>query len=245
MYYSTAQKYYPFQAGGWLPWWMNHVNMPEKNINWLVIKGIIVDVIDIVGEDHREECQLMDGSMVSDIPDLPIQGWIDELDEIAAMEPSYYRTTRALHEARWQTMVMGAIAPEPYSYEDTYNILRDRILPPPHEEIASDGKSARWHYEISVLDFMTKANQAVASLTLARSSAGMLCKVPYGTQPGDQIVVFLGAMVPFVLRRRPGGSTQETGYRVLGACYAHGIMRGEMLDGRSEDHELVQELVLN
>ena len=46
--------------------------------------------------------------------------------------------------------------------------------------------------------------------------------VPAYAVPGDIICVFGGSHVPFVLR--PAGET----FQLVGECYVHGIMQGEM-----------------
>jgi hypothetical protein len=51
--------------------------------------------------------------------------------------------------------------------------------------------------------------------------------------PSDKIIIFLGAMVPFVVRRK------QDCYRFIGEVYAYGIMdgkaAGELGEGRVED----------
>lgn len=51
---------------------------------------------------------------------------------------------------------------------------------------------------------------------------------PQKAEPGDRIAVMLGTGVPFVLRRC---STAEgkRGWKIMGECYVHGIMQGEVI----------------
>lgn len=44
-------------------------------------------------------------------------------------------------------------------------------------------------------------------------------------QPGDKVVVLLGADLPLILRHQ-----KENQYRLIEAAYVHGIMKGEMLE---------------
>ena len=53
--------------------------------------------------------------------------------------------------------------------------------------------------------------------------------LPRGTQIGDLVCVFNGAPTPCVLRRR----LDNDGYLLLGECYVHGIMDGEILQMES------------
>ena len=62
---------------------------------------------------------------------------------------------------------------------------------------------------------------------------------PRNTRPGDEVVVMTGSRVPFVLRKTHIGNmllNQNTEsfcrvwrYNVIGDCYVHGIMNGEVV----------------
>ena len=43
---------------------------------------------------------------------------------------------------------------------------------------------------------------------------------------GDAVAVFPGIRVPYVLRATGQGNR----YKLVGACYVHGVVRGEVLD---------------
>lgn len=51
--------------------------------------------------------------------------------------------------------------------------------------------------------------------------------MPSEAEVGDRIAVFLGVIVPFVIRQR---SEKEVDHLVVGECYVHGLMEGEALD---------------
>jgi hypothetical protein len=53
---------------------------------------------------------------------------------------------------------------------------------------------------------------------------GHLGKVPIRAQTGDVICVIAGAAVPFLLRPK------DDGYMLVGQCYLHGFMKGEVLE---------------
>lgn len=54
---------------------------------------------------------------------------------------------------------------------------------------------------------------------------GHLGMGPRQMAPGDVVVILWGGAVPFVLRRRPQGD----GYWLIGECYVHGVMFGELI----------------
>jgi hypothetical protein len=57
------------------------------------------------------------------------------------------------------------------------------------------------------------------------SEQGYVGLVPEHARPGDSICVIFGAIVPFVLRKVPGG-----GLKLVGEAYVHGIMDGEAME---------------
>ncbi|EPE37069.1 hypothetical protein GLAREA_09232 [Glarea lozoyensis ATCC 20868] len=71
--------------------------------------------------------------------------------------------------------------------------------------------------------------------TLCTTSNGYLALVPAEALTGDRIAIFAGGRAPFVLR--PFGSK----FKLIGACYVHGIMDGEAF---SEDDLELQSIKL-
>ena len=69
-------------------------------------------------------------------------------------------------------------------------------------------------------------NAAIKRRRLGMTMQRYLGLFPRGTEPGDQVCVFTGGWVPFVIRRHQDGN----GYQLLGECYLHGIMDGEIND---------------
>jgi hypothetical protein len=63
------------------------------------------------------------------------------------------------------------------------------------------------------------------------TESGDLGLVPAETRMGDRLVVLFGASVPFVVRKVAAAGP---GYRhvIVGSCYVHGAMDGQMVDGR-------------
>ena len=61
---------------------------------------------------------------------------------------------------------------------------------------------------------------------MCSSTQGYVGQIPLNSQIGDVIFLPLGSAVPFI--GRPQRSTPET-YRLVGECYIHGIMEGQLL----------------
>ncbi len=66
------------------------------------------------------------------------------------------------------------------------------------------------------------------------SWTGFMGLAPKGILPNDEVVLFFGARVPFIIRESKGG-----GWDLAGECYVYGIMFGEAMEGldmaKSED----------
>lgn len=67
---------------------------------------------------------------------------------------------------------------------------------------------------------------------LCLTAKGRLGNLPEAAAPKDQIVIFQGGDVPFVIRPRNGF------FRLLGECYVHGIMDGEGILGVEEPSQI-------
>jgi hypothetical protein len=59
---------------------------------------------------------------------------------------------------------------------------------------------------------------------------GVLGLGPGELQIGDLVVIMLGARMPFVLREEGDGQ-----WKLIGECYCHGFMNGELLEKISEE----------
>jgi len=88
---------------------------------------------------------------------------------------------------------------------------------------------------------------AAGSLTFARrkfcaTKNGYIGWVPPKTKPNDLVFIILGTDTPFILRRCSAGShedgSQPPVYRLVGECYLHGMMDGEMLSPDEEVESL-------
>ncbi len=56
---------------------------------------------------------------------------------------------------------------------------------------------------------------------------GYMGLVPPLCKPGDLVYIILGAETPYIVCRRR--SADQSTYELLGECYVHGMMDGEML----------------
>ena len=67
--------------------------------------------------------------------------------------------------------------------------------------------------------------------------------VPPLAMPGDEVYIIYGTNTPFILRRVAGsGSASDSGqaqsYGLVGECYMHGMMNGELMNGDFKDRKI-------
>jgi hypothetical protein len=70
------------------------------------------------------------------------------------------------------------------------------------------------------------------------TNTGYICMVPETVERGDVVVVLPGCNFPVLLR------PYESKYRVVGECYVHGLMQGEIFDGKDDAVIEYQDFVL-
>lgn len=73
---------------------------------------------------------------------------------------------------------------------------------------------------------------------MAVSRKGYLGLVPFETELDDLVCVLLGGDMPFILRR------QGPYFTLIGECYIHGIMNGEVLDAAQDGLVQLEEFSL-
>lgn len=78
--------------------------------------------------------------------------------------------------------------------------------------------------------------------SFSSTKKGYVGWMPKGASKGDELWIFNGCRVPFVLRPAEGRQGDERAYRVIGDCYIHGLMRSEAsarVSGETQQIKLV------
>jgi hypothetical protein len=91
------------------------------------------------------------------------------------------------------------------------------------DRISADGDMNR---------FCDAAFSACGKRACFKTASGMRGLGPAAMQPEDQICIFYGARMPFVIR------PHENAYKLIGECYVHRLMRGQGVPKNSADGEL-------
>ena len=161
---------------------------------------------------------------------------------VAFAEHAYrFPESQTGEEALWRTLccdLTSAIPVEraPEEYGIGYKILRMS-----HEATQDDGQVdlASFHPRASSLFpgqwhqftmFMSALGGYCRGRNLCITEGGYLGSVPCGTLIEDKICLLFGSRVPFVLR-----SCKDGYFELIGECYVHGIMDGELMHERDMD----------
>ena len=207
-----------------------------ENGTALAITGVIVDTITTVG-------------MVLEVPDLKdilvresltcrfILEAIHIALEFCQPHPS---SSWTVFEAFWQTLVAGRdhtkFAKAPGEYSPIFALLFDTATGSSPSFPDQPASSTKRRLKLENLQVRSPARTyrhmqvamkaAVKLRRLGVTAKRYLGLFPRGTQIGDHVCVFTGACVPFVIRRHE----TEDKYQLVGECYVHGIMDGEVAD---------------
>lgn len=97
----------------------------------------------------------------------------------------------------------------------------DPLVSPEIRELGNTGggDAFKWSHEASLISRYRR---------FAVSAQGHYVLGPDTMEPGDTVVVLYGGHAPFVLRRR--GPRTKDGWKLIGECYVHGMMKGEALN---------------
>ena len=112
-----------------------------------------------------------------------------------------------------------------------------RLVASGQVEVHSDlGREVPWELIIEfsqVKDFVGPVGQCCVGRRFCVTKQGYVVVVPSLCEGGDKIVVFSGMQIPLCLR-----ATERVGkWRIVGGCYIHGIMNGEVLEAGLEKLE--------
>ncbi|KAH8821389.1 heterokaryon incompatibility protein-domain-containing protein [Xylogone sp. PMI_703] len=148
-----------------------------------------------------------------------MRAFFSEVDDIILNRESYI-TGEPLSEVLWRTLsgnqgMRPHIAPDEFG--DQYSQLRADI---------TNGRSDLYSNLDDANEFMRRILPVNLTYKLCETKDGLVGMMPLDTQVGDSVFVFNGSRMPFVLRRC---TDVEGRYQIIGGCYVHGMMKGEIL----------------
>jgi hypothetical protein len=216
----------------------------------ITLSGIFFDKIATLGNIVHE------ATLDIDSPQTGNQSWAPSIQLIKDnyTHINYPVSSCSIYDAFWLTLLAGRDASgtsAPTSeHSDVFSLILDSTtgqmpsLPgqtytPRRQKGFFTLNNLRSRRPAKTLEDLTTAMRTALTMRrFAITEKGYFALVPRGTREEDEIVVFVGACVPFVVRREEGGE----GFELVGEAYVHGIMGGEVMgtaDVEVEDVTLV------
>jgi hypothetical protein len=175
---------------------------------------------------------------------LPAALWQFVTDAVAflkGMPEVYARTGQPREEVVWRTLVGDRVRsrlgckrvwfpapPEWKSYFDLVRRASSLVLMSPTAPVPPDlDETLIWPALVQIFAACGYRKPALAE-------DGTVLLVPETAEIGDTVAVGVGVQRPLLLRPKNGRSgedRQEAIWEFVGDCYAHGLMRGEALEG--------------
>ncbi|TVY51984.1 Heterokaryon incompatibility protein 6,OR allele [Lachnellula cervina] len=226
--------------------------MPGRTTSPYVRLGSVPDSIEIEGMVFGEAAHLSPAWEMDLVNQdaanclLDAIKWRQDVFELASKwATNPYFTREVLPEAFWRTLIGDRCpterpAPTIYqqhgnNFEVTQQILKSRLngqdLGDITENLAAEFPAAMFEdVREQILDsfslpYAVAMNQCSLHRRFCVTNNGLMALVPAGTKNGDVVCVIRGAQTPFILRPVEGWTCQ-----LVGECYVHGIMDGEMMD---------------
>ncbi|KAH7327416.1 heterokaryon incompatibility protein-domain-containing protein [Rhexocercosporidium sp. MPI-PUGE-AT-0058] len=236
------------------------VSFDESFPEVLGLGGIIVDDIAYAGRtfdlDNFDDDFMVDeiGNRFSPREFTDNYLWVCEAQELAKHATKYGDGDDAIEEAFWRTLVGDQTPfkrPAPYilyrDYKQWVQFLEynDKIG---KEIVANERKSlptdeSYWQTVQDTATWGLALGTCVSMRKFAVTSNGYMAVVPALSEVGDVVSVVCGARYPLLLRNKPEvqyhNGEMRAVHELVGECYVHGIMDGELMNIETEVSELL------
>jgi WD repeat-containing protein 55 len=175
---------------------------------------------------------------LKDLPDTSslTANFVTESMDMAIEQCQPYPSSSGLFESFWKTLVAGRDGSgkfkAPTDYADIFGVLFDSVKgrsPSMPDQPSTKRRLNLQNLQVRRPKSIYRQMQIAFEAAVTGRRFGITSKrymglLPRGTKLGDQVCVFLGSHVPFVIRRQEIGDS----YQLVGECYIHGIMHGEI-----------------
>ncbi|KAJ4351201.1 uncharacterized protein N0V89_006540 [Didymosphaeria variabile] len=192
--------------------------------NTLSVKGVQVDTIYEVGtpwlpslENYQFEWETL-------------TAFLDDIKRLCAysdhINSSIYTDPQQRQEAHWRVPTADQVIATDYDPNPVRSSKAGTELHSAYQEVLV--YLSHWRKVGSVPDAVSRYMRVMGSLFDRRpfvTTQGFIGLGPSCAEPGDEVYIFMGAQVLFVMRR-----CGENAVKLLGEAYVHGIMDGELLN---------------
>ncbi|KAE9369166.1 HET-domain-containing protein [Stipitochalara longipes BDJ] len=161
-----------------------------------------------------------------------LEHYFEEVDTFILNRGSYV-TGEPLFDVQWKTLIgnssndTGFGAPEEYGQQ--YHVCRNIIGTLNLEKPIPRADEMNGYFKRLFMFMIT--------YKVCETDTGYVGMVPIDTEVGNSVYIFAGGPLPFILR--PNKEVQSK-YQVVGGCYIHGVMKGELVNsGRWEEEDII------
>ncbi|KAL8647123.1 MAG: hypothetical protein Q9226_006565 [Calogaya cf. arnoldii] len=200
----------------------------------LQVRGFIVDEIYDIGStlvwSERPS------SVGNDEPRQRISDFLKEAGGIIKpLGYHYVPKEGSTAEAFWRTLVGGKSfkdksIPHSWKYSQLLDTFQQRFQSwyptPPEDAGLPSGLTRRKRTWRGSLPYQQSLELVLWGRLFGTTLGRYMGLLPRNSQKGDQIAIIAGSDVPFVMRK----GAQDGTFRLVGDCYVHGMMRGEMMN---------------
>jgi hypothetical protein len=213
----------------------SQIILSSPRLNEIRLRGIQVDKVRIVAKAHNFEFISMIGEDTSELRK-KLALWYQECCNLLELwSPDPYPTSQSRGEAFWRTLI-GDRTPEgrpaPAICAEYHDAMGEVILTP-----ASERKDAVKVSEpvVKFSRFLTSSSMIAPGRRFCVTLGGYIGWVPPYTKVGDSVCAFAGTIAPFLARKSEGyNGEKESNYWLVGECYFHGMMDGEMVPSEQD-----------
>ncbi|KUJ23934.1 HET-domain-containing protein [Mollisia scopiformis] len=197
----------------------------EENGDILVLKGVSVDKISVVGPPARDRVETL-----SSIGHSSLGSTIILWKALVSDSDGSYIARGSRKEAFWRTVALDCKVINYHKGLTLQDNPRDRrrrldklddLIPPSNPK--SETRLLQALNEQAVVGEGAQCGRGFFT-----TETGYMGMGPPNVQLGDIVCVLFGGEVPFVLRPSENGM-----YKMIGQCYLHGVMDGEVIQGVS------------
>jgi hypothetical protein len=103
-----------------------------------------------------------------------------------------------------------------------------------------DKEKGEWWIGGNKAAYLVEAGYTTLNRTVILCADGKLGLAPEKVENGDEILIFMGASTPFVLRKTNKKDGGKKVYRFIGSAYVHGVMQGEAMEDLEKGKYAVQ-----
>ncbi|KAF2449249.1 hypothetical protein P171DRAFT_188503 [Karstenula rhodostoma CBS 690.94] len=223
----------------------------ETHGNLLSCRGYQVDTVDGVAAGHSPPCHFTQSKNASN----RYSNRISEALQQTLLMDHPGATGKLLLEVPWTLTCDTDTSPANFcSSQEWLELSQSRYFQKFHEfrrhneDFCIGGQSFRSFFpqsgsksvDISItLRCLRLALLSLDQRALITTRTGYLGLAPTAVRPGDVVAILLGCKCPMVLRQY-----SDNLYHVIGECYIHGLMDGEILSQVSGGNILEREVVL-